>query len=185
MGILNRFRSPEERQRREFEKAAFQAEQARAAAERLAEQRRAAEAAEEQRKAAAEAQQRARLREILGDELVSMEVNTPEEAKIAIKLARLRKKEIQGEKRELAADLADAREGWRDRQAGRYSTVGLGRGTSGRIIRSGIQAGRRSERMAHAGQVNEFSDARQELDQRILVIDKLIIDLERTALRKP
>ena len=173
MGFLYRFRSPEERERREREAAEKEATRAAAAA-----------LAEQQRLAAQEAAQRARMRQILGDDLVDMEVNSPDEAKIAIKLARLRKKELQAEKRELAAELADVREEWRDRQAGRISTVGLGRGMGGRIMRGTIQANRRGERMQQAERVNAFSDARQDLDQQIVVIDRMIIDLERWTLKK-
>lgn len=50
------------------------------------------------------------MREVLGDELVDMDVNSPTEAKLAIKLAKLRKKELQAEKRELSAELADHRD---------------------------------------------------------------------------
>jgi len=93
---------------------------------------------------------------VFGPELAGLETNTPVDAKYAIKLARLRKKELQNEKRELAAELADERERWRERQAGRISTVGLGRGTSGRVMRGSIQGKRRGERMEHAGRVTSF-----------------------------
>lgn len=135
-----------------------------------------------QREAAEAAARAAYQRQIFGDELSDMEVSTPADAKLAIKLARIRKKEIQAEKRELAAELADVREEWRGRQAGRISTVGLGRGGGGRLIRGAVQAKRRSERMDHAGVVNEFSDRRQELDRQIIILDRLIADLERKAL---
>src|SRR5690242_8323341 len=99
MGFLNRFRSPQERERREREQA-----------ERAAEQQRQAEAAERRRQEDAAAAQEAFMREVLGDDLVDMNVDTAAEAKIAIKLARVRKKELQAEKRELSSDLADHRE---------------------------------------------------------------------------
>ena len=111
------------------------------------------------------------------------EVNNPDEAKIAIKLARLRKREIQAEKRELASELGDVREQWRERQAGRISTVGLGRGTGPRIVRATIQGKRRNEKLDHANVVNQFSDRRQELDYQLTVIDRFLLDLERQALR--
>ncbi len=132
-----------------------------------------------------EAAQRQRVIDILGEDLASFEVNTSEDAKIAIKMARLRKKEIQNEKRELAAELADVREEWRDRQAGRIRTAGLGRGTGGKMVRAGIQTKRRSEKMDHAQVVNAFSDQEQELDSQIAMIDRMIIDLERQALKRP
>jgi hypothetical protein len=149
----------------------------------------AQEAEEQQRRAEeqAEADRQAELRyaeEVFGAELANLDTNTPEEAKYAIKLARLRKRELQAEKKELAAELADERERWRGRQAGRISTVGLGRGTGGRMMRAGVQAKRRGERLEHAGLVNEFSDARQELDRPIALVDRLIIDLEREATRR-
>jgi hypothetical protein len=148
--------------------------------------REAQEEEERQRRAEeqAEAERQAQLQyaeEVFGPELAALETNTPEDAKYAIKLARLRKRELQAEKKELAAELADERERWRERQAGRISTVGLGRGTGGRMIRAGVQAKRRNERLDHAGIVNQYSDARQELDRRIALVDRLIIELEREA----
>ena len=38
--------------------------------------------------------------------------------------------------------------------------------------------------MDHAQRVNQLSDARQELDQQIGMIDRLIIDLERKTLKR-
>lgn len=135
--------------------------------------------AAEQQAVAAEAQAKARTREFLGAELADLDVTTPADAKIAIKLARLRKTEIAAEKRELAAELADVREEWRGRQAGRRSTTGLGRGTGGRMVRGAIQAKRRSEKMSHAEVVNEFSDRKQELDQALAYLDRVIVGLQR------
>lgn len=176
MSFLRRFReSSEERAERQRREAAEGVQRERDEAERRA-------SAERERQAAEQAAHQARMREILGDDLADMEVNSPEEAKVAIKLAKLRKREIQGQKRELASELADVREQWRQRQAGRISTVGMGRGTSARFIRAGIQSKRRGERLDHAKEVNAFSDAKQELDYMITVIDGLIIDLEREAL---
>lgn len=136
--------------------------------------------AEQQTRAAAA---KAKAEWAFGPDLTNLEEpTTPAEAKFAIKLARLRKKELQAEKRALAAQLADVRESWRERQAGRYSTRGMGRGLTGQIVRGSIQAKRRSERMDHAETVNEFSDRRQELDEAIRVIDLLIIRFERVAI---
>jgi len=182
MSFLNRFRSPEERERREREKSERQEQRwreqrEREAAAQLERERRAAQAA-------AEAAERARAYavEVLGPDLAAMEVNTPAEAKIAIKLARLRKKELQAEKREISSELADHREEWRDRTAGRYSTIALGRGTGARIVRAGIQGKRRAERQEHAKVVNQFSDAKQAIDRKIAVVDRMILEFERIAL---
>jgi hypothetical protein len=119
---------------------------------------------------------------VLGRDLAEMEVNTAADAKLAIKLAKLRKRELQAEKRALASEVADAREQWRERQAGRMPMTIVGRGTGGRLLRGAVQANRRSERMKHADRVNAFSDARQELDEKLLMIDRLILELERKAL---
>jgi Short C-terminal domain len=118
---------------------------------------------------------------ILGDELAAFDVHTAEEAKIAIEMARARKAEFQTAKRELRSDLADVREEWRSKTAGRISTTGLGRGTGGRIMRGAIQANRRSERMSHANRVNAFSDRRQEYDAAIRALDRLIAELKPMA----
>jgi hypothetical protein len=137
---------------------------------------------EEQARAAAA---QADVERVLGPDLAAMEEpTTPEEAKIAIKLVRLRKQEIQAEKKALASELADVREEWRDRQAGRYSTRGMGRGMGGQIIRASVQTKRRSERMGHAQTVNQFSDRRQELDEMLRALDKLIIQFERVAISR-
>ena len=136
----------------------------------------------EARRLAEQEAERQRVIEVLGPELAGFEVNTPADASYAIKLARLRKRELQARKRELASELADVREEWRGRQAGRISTVGLGRGTGARMVRAGIQAKRRSERQAHSDRVNAFSDARQDLDRMILAIDRLVMELERQAM---
>ena len=182
MSFLNRFRSPEERERREREKAEQEAARAQVAAAAEQARREAAERAAQRRLEEEAAAAQAYALEVLGAELAAMDVDSPAEARIAIKLARLRKKELQAEKRDLASQLADVREEWRDRTAGRYSTVGLGRGTGGRMVRAGIQAKRRSERQQHAGVVNEFSDARQEIERKIAMVDRTIIELERVAL---
>ncbi len=175
MGFIRRLRdrAAEERARRQASRE-----------QQAAEKQRAAQVAQEQQRAAQEAAAKEWQRHVLGPELADMEVNTPAEAKLAIKLARLRKKEIQAQKRDLASGLADVREAWRERQAGRISTRGAGRGTGGKIIRGAVQAKRQGERMDHAQRVNQLSDARQELDQQIGMIDRLIIDLERKTLKK-
>jgi hypothetical protein len=136
---------------------------------------------EEARVAAAQAESD----RVLGPDLAAIEEpTTPDEAKLAIKLVRLRKQEIQAEKKALAAELADVREEWRDRQAGRYSTRGMGRGMGGKIVRASIQANRRSERMGHAQTVNQFSDQRQELDEALRTLDLLIVKFERIAISR-
>src|SRR6185369_3004248 len=116
MGFLRRFReSPEDRARREAEDQARREAAARQAAEVRAFAEEQRQSAELQRQAAAAADADARFRAILGPDLAGMNVETPAEAKIAIKLARLRKKELQAEKRQLSAQLADVREEWRER----------------------------------------------------------------------
>jgi hypothetical protein len=144
VGIRDRIRDAQAKAKADREAAqAAKAEQQAVADAARAE---AARVAQEQHAAAAEAQAKAWTREVLGEELADMEVTTAADAKVAIKLARLRKTEIATEKRELAAELADVREEWRGTQAGRIVTTGLGRGTGGRMVRGAIQAKRRSEK---------------------------------------
>lgn len=178
MGIRDRLRAIQDKAREK--QAERSASNAAAAAFRLESER----AMAAQREAAEAASRAAYLNEVLGDELADMDVSTPAEAKIAIKLARIRKKEIAAEKRELAAELADVREEWRNKTAGRVNMVGLGRGGGGRLVRGAVQSKRRGERMAHAGVVNEFSDRKQELDRRLITLDRLIADLERKSLER-
>lgn len=172
MGFIGRFK--ERRAERQAERAradALAAEQRAAAA---------AEAAERQRVADEEARV-ARQLEIFGPELAAMVVETAADAKHAIKLARIRKREIQAQKKELAVELADVREAWRERQAGRVR-LGGGRGTGAKLVRGAVQAKRQGERMQYTDTVNEFSDRRQDLDQALIVLDRVIADMERRAL---
>lgn len=181
MDFLNRFRSPEERARRERERAEQEARR-RDEEARRAEARTAAELAKQQLAAEeAAAADRLVLLDALGPDLFDFEATTPADAKLAIKLARIRRRELTGEKRKIAGELANHREQWRERQAGRYSTVLLGRGSAARIVRAGIQTQRRSERQAHAEVVNAYSDAKQEIERKIAIVDRLMIDLERLA----
>jgi hypothetical protein len=189
MPFLDRFRSPEAIQKRAEEQQIRDQERERRDIERREkmaaeqEKRLAAAYAEASRKAAADQEQQRQLAiEVLGADLVNAPADTPAEAKLAIKLARLRKKELQAEKRGLSAQLGDVREEWRRRTAGRYSTTLLGRGKTGRIIRAGVQTQRRGERLQHASQVNAFSDAKQLIDRKIDMVDRVIIELERKAL---
>lgn len=177
VGIKDRIREAQAKAKADREAA----QAARVEQQRVADAARAEDArlAAEREAAASEARARARGREILGAELADFDVSTPEDAKVAVKLARLRKTEIAAEKRELAAELADVREQWRERQAGRIVTTGLGRGTGGRMVRGAIQANRRSERMSHAEVVNEFSDRKQLLDQASAYLDRVIVGLQR------
>ena len=166
MGIRDRIREAQEKAKADREAAQAQRQEA------------SRVAAESRSRAEAE-RGKVRQREILGAELADMDVSTAADAKTAIKLARLRKTEIAAEKRELAAELADVREEWRNRTAGRIRTVGMGRGTGGRIVRGAIQSKRRSERMSHAEVINEFSDRKQELDQALVYLDRVIVGLQR------
>jgi hypothetical protein len=114
---------------------------------------------------------------------INLDPTSVADAKLSIKELRLRKKDLQGRKREIAAELSEERAAWRERQAGRISTIGLGRGTGGRIMRGAIQGKRRGERMQHADIVNEAAARRQDIDDLIDDVDRAIIDLERYILR--
>lgn len=189
MGILDKLKggTPEERAAKAAERAQIEAALGAARAQQQALQQAARVQAEQQRAAAAQLaekqRQEAYARWALGDELFEVDVQTPADAKYAIKLARLRKRELQAAKRDLSTHAAEERERWRDRQAGRYSTTGMGRGTTARVIRSGIQSSRRAERQEHADRLNVVSDQKQEFDRAIAVVDRLLIDLERQAAR--
>ena len=106
------------------------------------------------------------------------------DAKLTMKELRLRRKELQAEKRDLAGEAADQREAWRERQAGRYTTTGMGRGTTGRLLRSAVQGRRRSERLEHASALNRFADAKAEVDADIAEVDLAIIELQRYVLEQ-
>ncbi len=114
---------------------------------------------------------------------IDLQPTSVAEARFAIKELRLRKKEIQAEKARLAAALGDEHERWRQRQAGRVSTAGLGRGWTGGLIRGMVQSKRRDERVEHAEAVNRISDARQARDAEIRIVDAAILEMEREILR--
>lgn len=179
MSILDRFRSPESLARRAQERAAREAEAARVAAADAAERQRLAEEAERQRQIQLAEEQRQLWVEAAGPELADAPMDDPADAKLALRLARVRKQELASEKRELATELAEVREAWRERTAGRISTIGLGRGGGAKMLRVGIQAKRRTERLEHAAEVNAFSDARQVIDRKLAIIDRLIVELQR------
>lgn len=167
MSFFDRFRAPDVRERHERERA-----------ERAAAAEHEAEAERLRQAAAQEAEWQRFWFDAIGPELAAAPVDTPANAKLAIKLARIRKRELQAEKRELGVGLADERERWRERQAGRYYTGGLGRRS---FVRQMVQSNRRQERLGHAAVVNQYGDAKQEIDRKIDIVEKLMIDLERTA----
>jgi len=168
MSFFDRLRSPDSRERHERERA-----------EQDAQRQRATDAARLREEEAQAAGRYAVIEEALGPDLAAFEADTPAQAKIAIKMARLRKRELQAEKREIAAGSADEREAWRERQAGRYYLGGLPRRS---VMRQGIQGKRRAERLTHAATVNAASDAKQEIDNKIAMVDRLLLELERKAL---
>lgn len=66
----------------------------------------------------------------------------------------------------------------RTKVAGRHSSVGLGRGTGGRIIRAGIQAKRRGERMQTDDAIVPIERERNVIDSQMIAIDRAIARLE-------
>lgn len=107
------------------------------------------------------------------------------EAKLSIKELRLRKKALQSMKREATAEQTEMQAAWRERQAGRYSTIGLGRGTGGRIVRGMVQGKRRDERMQHADVVTQFVERKEEINDLISDVDQAILSLEKYILKQP
>lgn len=109
---------------------------------------------------------------------IEVHAESPAEAKLAIKEIRLLKREWQAKKKEASLVKSEENARWRERQAGRISTVGLGRGLGGKIVRGAIQGGRRGERMEHADRINQLSAIQADIDRKILQLDGIIAQLE-------
>ncbi len=117
------------------------------------------------------------------DGSVQWDVNTTAEAKLAIKQLRLKKKELAAEKREIASEMAGVRAEYRTKAAGRLY-MGRGGGTTGQIIRAGVRAKRRGERMAVEQSVVPLEQEKGQLDARMLVIDRAIAQIETDELKR-
>jgi len=115
------------------------------------------------------------------DGSVVVNVTNAAETKLAIQELRLKKKELTAQKRELTAEIAAIRAEYRGRVAGRYSTVGLGRGTTGRIMRAGVQAKRRSERIDVDNAVVPTEQDRNAIDVRMIAVDRTVARLQAPA----
>jgi hypothetical protein len=117
------------------------------------------------------------------DGSVQWQVSTTAEAKLAIKQLRLKKKELTAQKREIAADVSAVRAEYRTKAAGRLY-MGRGGGTAGQMIRAGVRAKRRSERMAVEDSVVPLEQQKAQLDARMLVIDRAIAQIETDELQR-
>ena len=116
------------------------------------------------------------------DGRIKVRVNSAAEAKQAIKELRLIKKDIQAKKKDAQAVIAEHRQAWRERQAGRIPTAGLPRGKFGRMARAGIQGKRRSERMEFDRELQQLEANRDIHDRDIVGVDGIIAQMERYAL---
>jgi hypothetical protein len=112
------------------------------------------------------------------DGSIQVRVTNAAEKKLAVKELRLKKKELTAKKRELAAEIAAIRAEYRGKVAGRYSTTGLGRGTTGRIMRAGVQQKRRSERMEVDKAIVPIEQERNAIDSRLIAIDRAIARIQ-------
>ena len=180
--------------RRSAQRAAEYAErEQRMAAERAErEQREAAElAAREEAERQRQEMERAYWAEIVDDRgvvawqrdgTINVKATGPAEIKLAIKELRLKKRELTASKRELQAEIAAIRAEYRTKVAGRYTTRGL-TGTSGKIIRAGIQQKRRNERMGVEEQVVPIEQQRNEIDRQMIMIDRAIAQIDVSMYR--
>ena len=89
--------------------------------------------------------------------------------KLAIQKLRLKTRRLAAQRRELTAEAATIRSEYRGTFAGRDSTLGFGRGTTGRIMRAGVRANRRSQRVEHE---------RNAIDIQMLAVDHTVARLE-------
>jgi len=115
------------------------------------------------------------------DGSIVVKVTNAAETKLAIQELGLKKKELTAQKREFTAEIAAIRAEYRGRVAGPYSTVGLGRGTTGRIVRAGVQAKRRSERIDVDNAVVPIEQERNAIDVRMIALDRTVARLEAAA----
>jgi hypothetical protein len=162
-----------------------------------AERQRQAQRAEEERarreaEAARQAAEEAYLEQIVEDYgvvkfrrsgSVWYDVNSAAEAKLAIKQLRLKKKELTAEKREISSDIAEIRAEYRTKAAGRIY-MGRGGGKSGAMMRAGVRAKRRGERLQVEADVVPLEREKAQLDARMLVIDRAIAQIEADELRR-
>ena len=109
---------------------------------------------------------------------IRVNANDAAERKLAIKQLRLKKKEMTAQKRELTAQIAAIRAEYRTKVAGRISTGGLPRGTTGRMIRAGVQNKRRNERMSVDNAIVPIEQERNAVDAQIIYVDRAIAGLE-------
>lgn len=104
-------------------------------------------------------------------------VASPAEARATIAALRIRKRELQLERREAVSMGTDESQRWRQRQAGRVPNI-RGRG----VLPSLVRGSRSVERQQHAAKANRIGNVKQQIDAAIIDVDRQILVLERYIL---
>ena len=112
---------------------------------------------------------------------LQVRAETRAEIKLAIEDLKLRKKELQLRRRQLRQEMQKARAEYRGKLADRHNLTGMGRGGVGRMVRVGIQAAGRSDRMRLDRTLQGLEAQRTAYDADINELDRLILQLEQYA----
>ena len=112
---------------------------------------------------------------------LQVRAETRAETKLAIEDLKLRKKELQLRRRQLRQEMQRAQAEYRGKVAARHNLTGKGRGGVGRILRIGIQAGRRSGRMQLNRTLQGLEAQRDAYDSDINELDRLIVQFAQYA----
>lgn len=113
---------------------------------------------------------------------IKVSVETPQEAKLAIKELRLKKKEYALAKKEVAAQMQQVRADYRSRVADRGSKL-RGGGGLGRLVRGVQTIHRDADRRTVDDEIRPLEARRADIDDIMNQIDSAIIQLERFALQ--
>lgn len=77
--------------------------------------------------------------------------------------------------------MQGARAEYRGKVAGRHNLIGIGGGGLGRMVKVGIRAGRRSDRMQHDRNLQGLEAQRNAYDSDLNELDRLILHFEQYA----
>ena len=108
----------------------------------------------------------------------SIQAETLPDARVALKELKFLKKDLQLEKKMVAADLKVLRTS-RSQQVASQGSMMRGGGQGGQVLRTFQRIGRDHDRSKHASNMAPYQQAIAELDERINQVDKVIATLDR------
>lgn len=116
------------------------------------------------------------------DGSIEVSASSAAELKIAIKELRLVKKDLAAQKKEVTADIAAVRAEQRTRVA-HHKPMVRGGGMFGKILRTTTQISRANARASTDNAVRPLEAQKNNLDMRMLVVDRTIAQVEAAILR--